>query len=352
VRISIETSAFARLLRQTTRVVESRNTVPVLGHVLITVGGGEMTVSATDLDLQVTAAAPAESDANGGYCLDAKLLSGIVGMAADNKITLTSEGPDVILQAGRSKYTLHSLPEEDFPRMEGSDLGDLVEIDLWGLVGPVQFAMSSEEARYYLNGVQLVTRAGKLAAFATDGRRLSTKTGDSILAKLDVIFPRKLVGILPKGMVKAAFANGKVMIVGDGAIIVSRLIDGTFPDCERVIPKDNDKLVQVDGPELRAAAVRVALMNVRGGGVRLSIGGGEIKLAGRGEGGEALDVVATSYDEEPLEIAFNSQYLADVIGALPAGPIQMALASPQSPVLFTSQADGSQRVVLMPMRAA
>lgn len=288
----LERLPFARLLTAVTKAVESRNTIPILATVRLVAEGGRLTATATDLDIQITGGVPCEGDFAG--CLDAKMLSGIVNKLTGDTVDISDAGGQVVVQAGRSRFKMHTLPIDDFPSIDVGALPHGFDCDIAAMVGPVRFAISTEETRYYLNGVYLQPES----ATATDGHRLSTRRHESLSDFPGVILPSKLVGMLPKSKVHVDLSDTKVRITAgadDGeTVIVSKLIDGTFPDYDRVIPKNNDKIVTFDNAELRAAAERVAVAaEQRGRGVRLDITANGIELSLHGEA-EAQDSVAAS----------------------------------------------------------
>lgn len=352
-RVSIPKNDLARLVSSTAKAVESRNTLPILACVRLVVASGRVTATATDLEIEIQASAPCEAAEDGGFCVDAKLLAGIVSKAAGDTIAIDYDGSEATLKAGRSKFKLPTLPAEDFPKLDAGTFGASFEADLSALFAPVQFAMSDEETRYYLRGVFLQPGA----ATATDGHRLATRAFDPLGEFEPVIIPRKTVGILPKGAATVELSSTKIRLTAGGMQMTSRLIDGTFPDYERVIPGGNDKVVTFDGDALKAAVTRVAVVsNERGKSVKLTVREEEIELWQRGEG-EATDSVPASYRgpalraaDDPLSIGFNGSYLADALGALPAGQVDLAIADAGSPALLTSQAAEGLRIVCMPMR--
>lgn len=341
----IARTELARLLAHCLKAVESRNTMPILSSVRLVAGDGELTVSATDLDILITASAPAEGDI--AICVEARVLGDIVKKVSGDDITLDADDGRVVVKSGRSRFTLPYLPVDDFPTIPTGDMPEPFDVDLAALFAPVKFAISTEETRYYLNGVFLQPTA----ATATDGHRLSTVKAD--LPEFQAgILPHKLVELLPAGQVSFSMSGAKVRIEKDGAVIVSKLIDGQFPDYQRVIPSGNDKLVAVDRDSLMRAVDRVAVISDdRARAVKLSIAPGQVELAVRGDA-EANDVVETDYSGEPVDIGFNAKYLRDVLGSMPVGPVTLALNDGGAPALFTSSAQDGLRIVLMPMRVS
>ena len=337
---------FGRLLAQTIKAVESRNTIPILGHVKLVNEGGALTATATDLDVEITGTIPAEGE-DMALCVDAKLLAGIVNKIGGVMLDMAHDGNRLTVKAGRSRFTLDTLPVGDFPTMNTDNAAWVeFEADLAALFAPVMFAMSNEETRYYLNGINLEPGI----ATATDGHRLSTNRIEPWGEHAPVIVPRKTVGLMPKGAVKVALTNTKMRVVADGVTITSKLIDGTFPDYERVVPKNNSRVVTVDNASLRAAAERVSVISAeRARAVKLEIAGDAIALTMRGEG-EAADEVECNYGGEPIAVGFNSAYLAEMLGNLPAGEVELHLEDAGAPALLVSKQAEGLRCVLMPMR--
>jgi DNA polymerase-3 subunit beta len=340
----VQRHEFARLLSAVAKAVPSRNTVPILATVRLVASGGKLTATATDLDVEVTGCVAADGDF--ASCIDAKLLTGIVAKVTGVDIDLEADAIGATLKAGRSKFKLETLPVADFPTLDHGKFEAEFEADLANLFGAVSFAMSQELTRFYLNGVFLQPGA----VTATDGHRLATRRFDDLGEFPPVIVPRNLVAMLPPGSAIVRLSSGKIQIEYATATITSRLIDGTFPDYERVIPANNTKIATVDADALRQAAGRVALISSeRGKGVKLVVNGDGIGLWARGSG-EAEDSVDAEYEGEQVEVGMNVQYLADILTAMPDGAARVAISDGGSPVLFTSPADTSLRIVGMPMR--
>jgi DNA polymerase-3 subunit beta len=251
------------------------------------------------------------------------------------------------VKSGRSKFNLAVLPAADFPDFTDGKFNAEFELDIASLFAPVSFAISTEETRYYLNGVFF--RGGKSVAVATDGHRLARNYGPDLPEFEGVIVPRKMVGLLPKGPCSISVSPAKIRIVGDGMTIVSKLIDGTFPDYERVIPRDNDKFIVVDREAvLRAADRVVTISSTKGRAVKLSLAPGSMVLTARSEVGDATDEIAAEYTGEPFDIGFNAQYLRDLLSVLPDGEVKMVFAE-GAPGLITGGLETWTGVV-MPMR--
>jgi len=355
-RFTIQRSDLTRVLTNVGRVVESRNTIPILSNVKLSAVLGQLRVTATDRDIVATDAAPATVEGEGDICVSSKLLGDIAKKAGSDTIEVSLDGDIVKVKAGRSQFKLASLPASDFPDLDEGDFDASFDIDLAALFAPAAFAISTEETRYYLNGVFLhLFEDGEqyLRAVATDGHRLSrhqvSYRGEA--AFKGVIVPRKTVGLLPKGDVNVSVGEAKIRITAGDFVLTSKLIDGTFPDYDRVIPTSNSNRVIVDRDAFMKAADRVATVSSeRGRAVKLTIAPGSVGFTVNNADAAATDEIETDYSGEPIEIGFNAAYLRDLFGVLPTGPVTIALADAGSPGVFTS--DGFQGLTLvgMPMR--
>lgn len=349
-RLAISRQNLARVLGAVGKVVESRNTIPILGNVLLD-ASDRLHVTGTDLDITATASVEADVSELGRVCVDVKLLSDIVKKAGADDVYLGTEGDKLIVKSGRSRFTLQTLPAEDFPDLKGGAYTSEFDIDLAALFSQVAFAMSNEETRYYLNGVFIHPLAGNIVAVATDGHRLSRRVGPIVPDFPSVIVPRKTVGLIPHGTVKLSVSEAKIRVVAGDFVLTSKLIDGTFPDYQRVIPSMNDKIVVVERDALTKAVDRVSTVSSeKGRAVKLSIAPGSIALhVSNPDSGSADDEITADYSGEPIDIGFNSLYVRDVFGTLPPGQVTIALNDSGSPALITGGADGLT-LVLMPMR--
>lgn len=348
-RLLIGKQELARVMANVGRVVESRNTIPILGNVMLAAAGGGLAVTGTDLDIVATASASADIEQDGAVCVDAKLFGDIVKKVGGD-ISISLEAEKLIVKSGRSRFSLATLPATDFPDLGGGTFTAEFEIDLASLFAPVSFAISNEETRHYLNGVFFSSADGQPSvAVATDGRRLARNFGPVLPAFAGIIVPRKTVSLLPKGAARVSVSENKIRVISGDFVMTSKLIDGTFPDYQRVIPQNNDKSVAVDRDAMMGAADRVVTVSSeKGRAVKLAIAPGSISLSARSEVGDAQDEVAAEYGGEPFDVGFNSQYLRDVFGVLPVGEVQMQLAE-GAPALITGGAEGLL-LLLMPMR--
>lgn len=354
--LKVSRTDMSRLLTQVTKVVNSRNTIPILDTVRLVAADGKLTATATDLDIEVTGAIPCEGSL--AVCVDAKMLASIVGKLPEGDIDVELKDGGLAIKAGRSRFKLQTLSVDDFPSFAADGFTAELQVDLASLCAPVQFAISTEETRYYLNGIYLHTLDGTLVAVATDGHRLAKNSGNenavpSSVAQFDgIIIPRKAVGLIPKGAITVALSATKIRFTSGDTVITSKLIDGTYPDYQRVIPQDNDRVITFDAGAMAKAAERVSVVATdRTRGVKISLAPDQATLAvNNPESGSADEEVSVDYKGEPIEVGFNSAYLSELVGQFPAGEIRMSMADAGSPAVFTSDAAPGMLAVLMPMR--
>ncbi len=370
-RITIERSNLLKSLNHVHRVVERRNTIPILSNVLLRGEGQSLEMKATDLDLEITESTPAQVEQSGGTTVPAHLLYDIVRKLPDGAEVLlatTTDGSAMTVASGRSKFSLQCLPVSDFPDLNAGTFSHSFKVkgsDLKMLIDRTQFAISTEETRYYLNGIFMHTvEAGgdlKLRAVATDGHRLAradvvAPSGSEGMP--GIIIPRKTVGELQKlvdgveGDVSVEISDAKIRVTTGPIVMTSKLIDGTFPDYQRVIPAGNDKEMRVDCATFQAAVDRVStISSERGRAVKLAIADGQLTLTvNNPDSGSATDEVPVGYDNDPLEIGFNAKYLLDITQQLSGGEAVFLLADPGSPTVVRDVAGDDALYVLMPMR--
>jgi len=370
-KITVERSALLKSLGHVHRVVERRNTIPILANVLIKAEDGKLSLKATDLDLEVTDSIAAEVSPAGSTTVPAHMIYDIVRKLPEGaQIVLEGTGDRAVLtiRAGRSRFTLQTLPESDFPDLAAGDMSHsfkLAASELKRLIDKTQFAISTEETRYYLNGIYLhAAGTGKnatLRAVATDGHRLAQcelplPAGAAGLP--GVIVPRKTVGEVQRlietgeGEVAVELSAGKVRFTIGDVVLTSKLIDGTFPDYGRVIPVGNDKTLTVDKKDFEAAVDRVSTVaSERGRAVKLSITGGRLMLSVTNpDSGSATEEIEIDYDSDPLDIGFNSRYLLDIAAQIEGEVAVLKLADPGSPTLIQDKDSKGALYVLMPMR--
>jgi len=370
-KLTIDRTALLRCLAHVQSVVERRNTIPILSNVLVEAKGERLSLTATDMDLAIVEQTAANVVTPGAATVPAHTMYDIVRKLPDGaevQIELVGDGGQVALKAGRSRFTLSTLPKEDFPATAGGDLPHrfpLSAIDLRGLVDRTKFAISTEETRYYLNGIYLhAFSTGKqksLRAVATDGHRLARvemplpEGAENITG---VIVPRKMVNEIRKlieeveGMVEVSLSDSRIRFAFNDTILTSKLIDGSFPDYQRVIPTGNDKVMEVDRRSFRDAVDRVStISSEKSRAVKLSLKANTMTLsATSAENGTATEELEVKYEGAPLEIGFNSKYLLDVADQIEGDGLQLVLADSVAPTLVRDLADAMALYVLMPMR--
>jgi DNA polymerase-3 subunit beta len=370
-RVILERSNLLKSLNHVHRVVERRNTIPILSNVLLNASGAILEMKATDLDLEITEATPASVERAGATTVPAHLLYDIVRKLPDGAevmLRTDEDGNAMSVISGRSSFRLQCLPQADFPELTAGSFSHIFRLDsaaLKGLIDKTQFAISTEETRYYLNGIYFHTiETGgklKLRAVATDGHRLARAEIDAPAGSEGmpgVIIPRKTVNELqklvdqPDVAVATELSDTKIRFTIGGVVLTSKLIDGTFPDYQRVIPTGNDKTLVIDRATFASAVDRVStISSERGRAVKLSIADGQLTLTvNNPDSGSATEELAADYSSDPIEIGFNARYLLDVSGQLSGGDARFMLADAGSPTLIQDTADENTLYVLMPMR--
>jgi DNA polymerase-3 subunit beta len=373
-KATIERAKLLRCLSHVQSVVERRNTIPILSNVLIEASAdGLVKVMATDLDLQVLESLDAASvEAAGAVTVSAHLLFDIVRKLPDgSQVSLETADNRMTVKAGRSRFQLPTLPRDDFPVIVEGDLPTSFEIPaktLAELIDRTRFAISTEETRYYLNGIFLhVSEEDKpvLKAAATDGHRLARFTlsrPEGAEGMPDVIVPRKAVAELRKLLEEALDGNVEVDISASkirftlggegGVVLTSKLIDGTFPDYSRVIPTGNDKLLKLDPKSFYEGVDRVAtIATERTRAVKMALDGDKVTLSVTSpDNGTAAEEVPADYRSDPLEIGFNANYLKDILAQIDGDIVELHLADPGAPTLIRQDDKSPALYVLMPMR--
>ena len=370
--ITIERAALLRSLGHVQSVVERRTTIPVLSNVLLRAKEAELSLAATDNELEIVEDVPAVVKRPGATTAPAHTLYEIVRKLPDGaQVELETDGASsvLILRSGRSQFKLGCLPAEDFPQLTGAGFPHsfrLPAADLRALVDRTRFAISTEETRYYLNGIYLhagVQPGGArvLRAVATDGHRLARvelPLPEGAAQIPGVIIPRKTVGEIRKLIDEAAapievsLSDTKIRIAFDSIAVTSKLIDGTFPDYERVIPVGNDKQMSVKAKPLAAAVDRVATISTeKSRAVKLALHRETLTLSANSpEAGSATEELEVQYNGPPLEIGFNSRYLLDILQQVESSDASFLMADAAAPTIISNAEDKSALFVLMPMR--
>ncbi|HEX3917912.1 MAG TPA: DNA polymerase III subunit beta [Caulobacteraceae bacterium] len=377
-KLTIERTALLKALGHVQSVVERRNTIPILSNVLLSAGQGQVAFSATDLDMEITDSSPCQVESPGQITAPAHTLYEIVRKlpeGADVSLSYAGDDPRLTVSAGRSRFNLPVLPAGDFPVMSAEGLAGGVEIDtgeLIRLIDKTRFAISTEETRYYLNGLYLhaVVEEGqaKLRAVATDGRRLALAempAPDGFSGAPGVIIPRKTINearrLLDDGgeNVTLGISAQKVRLGVGNTAMTSKVIDGSFPPYERVIPRDNKRVMTLDNALFAAAVDRVATISTeQSRAVKLAIESGRMTLTVRNmHAGQAVEELEIDYEGEPFEIGFNARYILDVTSQI-GGEItefrfaeHVGGATVLDPTLVLDPTDAGVQYVLMPLRA-
>ncbi len=370
-KVSIERSALLKAVAQAQSVVERRNTIPILANILIEAEGDGLRFRATDLDIEVVDRAPAQVDAAGSTTVAALMLNEIVRKLADGAlVTLSTQGAPgrLTIEAGRSTFQLATLPVEDFPVMASPDYTTTFEAPapvLRRLFDKSKFAISTEETRYYLNGVYLHVADGEggalLRAVATDGHRLAridAPLPEGAQGMPGVIVPRKTVGELRKlldddeAVIRVSVSETKIRFETDVIQLTSKVIDGTFPDYTRVIPQANARRLTVDAKAFRQAVDRVATVSSeRSRAVKMALDDDRLILSVNApDSGTAEEELAVAYGDERLEIGFNAKYLLEIADQVDRENAVFLFNSSGDPTVMREGDDATALYVVMPMR--
>lgn len=370
-KLTIERAALLRSLAHVQSVVERRNTIPILSNVLLEASEEGLGLTATDMDLAIHEKTVAGVQETGATTVPAHTFYDIVRKLPDGseiELALQGETGQIQLRAGRSNFVLPTLPREDFPAAAVSELPcrfTLQAEEAKNLIDRTRFAISTEETRYYLNGIHMHAgtsdHAGVLRAVATDGHRLARvemALPQGAVEMPGIIVPRKTVNELRKlideldGAVEVALSETRICFTFGQIMLSSKLIDGTFPDYERVIPSGNDKIMSVDCRSFAAAVDRVSTISTeKSRAVKLSLNGETLTLSATSpEAGSADEKLAVDYEGPPLEIGFNSRYLLDIALQIEGEGAEFAMIDASSPTIVRDLADSSALYVLMPMR--
>jgi DNA polymerase-3 subunit beta len=353
-------------LQSVAGIVERRHTLPILANVLLRKTGSAVQLTTSDLEIQIRTTAQLDGDeGNFATTLGARKLIDILRtMPADQTVSLENSGGKLILKGGKSRFTLQSLPAEDFPLVqESASFGPVFSVPqktLKSLLGQVSFAMAVHDIRYYLNGILFVAEGKKLSLVATDGHRLAFASAelDVDVPKQEVILPRKTVLELQRllsdkeGGIEMQFAANQAKFSFDGMEFVTKLVEGKFPDYNRVIPKNHKNIVTLGRAPLLASLQRTAIMtSEKFKGVRLNIEPGVLRVASsNAEQEEAVDELDIDYGGDTIEIGFNVTYLIDALQNMGQEMVRIELQDGNSSALVTNPDDNAFKYVVMPMR--
>lgn len=354
-------------LQQVAAVVEKRQTLPVLSNILMEVRDGQLSLTGTDLELELVARLVLEGESSmseGETTVPARKLVDIAkSLPAEADIRFELDGERMLVRSGRSRFSLSTLPASEFPGQDEDGAGSVLEVapdSLRGLIDRTAFSMAQQDVRYYLNGMLLELRPGLLRAVSTDGHRLALCDWklEGQTEEASVILPRKgvmeLSRILSDAVEKARLTLGRnhVRVVVGSMTFTSKLVDGKFPEYERVIPKDASRQVLADRDTLRQALARVSILsNEKYRGVRVQLSEGSLRVvANNPEQEEAEEEVSVDFGGSTLEVGFNVGYLLDVLGTLHGPQARIELGDSNSSALITDPEDQAAMYVVMPMR--
>ncbi|BDU57020.1 MAG: DNA polymerase III subunit beta [Pseudomonadota bacterium] len=354
------------VLQSVAGIVERRHTLPILANVLIRKTGSALQLTTSDLEIQIRTTAELDGDA-GNFTTTVgarKLIDILRTMPSDQTVSLESSQNKLILKGGKSRFTLQSLPAEDFPLVqEAANFGPSFSVPqktLKELLHQVSFAMAVHDIRYYLNGILFVAEGKQLSLVATDGHRLAfaSATLDVEVPRQEVILPRKTVLEMQRllsdkeGAIEMQFAGNQAKFTFDGMEFVTKLVEGKFPDYNRVIPKNHKNTITMGRTALLATLQRTAILtSEKFKGVRLNLEPGVLRVASsNAEQEEAVDELEIDYNGDAIEIGFNVTYLIDALTNMDQDMVQVDLADSNSSALITIPENTTFKYVVMPMR--
>lgn len=369
-KISIDRSDLLRALGHVQSAVERRNTIPILSNVRLETGEGSLTLSTTDMDMEITETVAATVSTDGATTAPAATLYDIIRKLPDGTVDLSLEAGGAMLnvKAGRSSFKLSCLPVSDFPEIGTGEFPHDFAISaeqLRELIDRTRFAISTDETRYYLTGIYLHEAESNglpvLRAVATDGHRLARfemPLPEGAANMPGVILPRKTVNEIRKlaeeaaAEIKVNVSANKIRFAFDHIILTSKLIDGTYPDYQKVIPQGNDKIVEVDPKTFSSAIDRVStISSEKTRAIKLTVDNKTMTLASQSpDSGSATEDIEVSNDNLALEIGFNSRYLLDITSQLEGDQCQIIFADANAPTIIQDSGDTSALYVLMPLR--
>ena len=353
-------------LQSVAGIVERRHTLPILANVLIRKTGSQIQLTTSDLEIQIRTTAELDGD-EGNFTTTVgarKLIDILRSMPSDQSVSLESNQSKLILKGGKSRFTLQTLPAEDFPLVqEAASFGPIFSVPqktLKDLLNQVSFAMAVHDIRYYLNGILFVAEGKQLSLVATDGHRLAFSSAllDVEVPRQEVILPRKTVLEMQRllsdkeGAIEMQFAGNQAKFSFEGMEFVTKLVEGKFPDYNRVIPKNHKNIITLGRAPLLASLQRTAILtSEKFKGVRLNIEPGTLRVASNNaEQEEAVDELDIDYGGDSIEIGFNVTYLIDALANMNQDMVKIELADSNSSALLTIPDDAAFKYVVMPMR--
>jgi DNA polymerase-3 subunit beta len=364
-KFTVTRDALLKPLNLVAGVVERRQTLPILANVLIGVEGNLLSLTGTDLEVELLGKVSLDgATVDGDITVPArKLLDIVKSLPDDSVISVEVEEQRAIIKSGRSRFTLSTLPASEFPNVEQGSASlefDVLQRNLKTLIDKTAFAMAQQDVRYYLNGMLWEIKDGIFRVVATDGHRLalSTQSGITASEEKQVILPRKGVLELSRLLIEEdesihlAFGDTHLRATTQAFTFTSKLVDGKFPDYDRVLPKGSDKEVIAERDVLKQALARAAILsNEKYRGIRMQFNAGDLRIvANNPEQEEAEDVVAIDYNGDTLEIGFNVSYLLDIMNVVSGPKVKFSLLDANSSALLEDNDDGNSLYVVMPMR--
>ena len=363
-KFTAKREALLKPLQAVIGVVERRQTMPILANVLLVAKNDEVAITATDLEVELVATTQVDVDTSGEITVPGrKLLDICRALPDDAELVISLSGEKVNVKSGRSKFSLMTLPAAEFPKVEDIKAGQSVDVPqdtLGRLLDKTHFSMAQQDVRYYLNGLLIETGDRLLRAVATDGHRLSlcqVELDAEGIPEQQVIVPRKGVLELQRllsgeGTVTLELGSNHIRIQLDGIRFTSKLIDGRFPEYDRVIPKDTENRFSADRQLFKGALQRTAILsNEKYRGIRLVIrDSGLVLQAHNPEQEEAEEELEVGYSGDDIEIGFNVNYLLDALGAIESDEVTLAVVDSNSSCLLKEPGNEDCKYVVMPMR--
>lgn len=365
-KFTIQREQLLRPLQLVTGVVERRQTLPVLANLLVKADENGLELTGTDLEVELVATCEASIEQPGEATLPARKLADIWRSLSEGaEVSVAVEGDRAVVRSGRSRFTLATLPAADFPKVTGGDADVNITVpreSVDQLIDDVSFAMAQQDVRYFLNGMLLEVEGNHTRAVATDGHRLAMSTSASehgdVTRRVQVIVPRK--GVLELGRllddnsetVGLQIGSNHLKVQSGDFTLTTKLVDGQFPDYEKVIPKDVSRSLIGDRESLRQAFQRASILsNEKYRGVRLIIAGEQLTIqANNPEQEEAEEIVAVEFSGDQLEIGFNVSYLLDVLSVLGTEQVKLSVSDANSSALIEGIGNDHSVYVVMPMR--
>lgn len=365
-RFTIDRMSLLRPLGHVSSVVERRNTIPILNNMVLRTSGGQLSLTGTDMDMDIVTDVTCAVMSEGASTVSAHMLNDIVRKLPEgSEVDIEMADGHAQIRAGRSSFRLPTLPVEDFPAISASELPHQFTVtaaDLRDMIDTTRFAISTEETRYYLNGIYFHKSASDMfCAVATDGHRLALSQMTMPQGASDmpsIILPRKAVGELRKllddqeGDVQVSLSETRAEFSFGVVRLTSKLIDGSFPDYTRVIPQGNDKILSLDKAAFAAAVDRVSTISSdKTRSVKMALNNGTVTLsASNSDASSANEELEVSYQGDAIEIGFNARYLMEITAQIQGDVMQMSLADASAPSLIQAPGDDANVFVLMPMR--